>query len=180
MSALSEPEANPRDGSRLLRFWVNTNSENRHNSPSRAPARAELGTTEFAQRGCEASQAPVEAHAPAGLDLTYPSVNPRTFGSDPGYGPGGGFHIDEFPVPASLVAEVAVHRGARPENGRRRGLFSVLTTISVAATAFVGPLLLARMSYRRCHPRLPRHGGSPPAPGSGAGGTLAVSAIDQP
>ena len=78
-------------------------------------------------------------HAPAGLDLTYPSVNPRTFGSDPGYDPGGGFHIDEFCVPASLVAEVAVHRGARPENGRRRGLFSVLTTISVAATAFVGP-----------------------------------------
>jgi hypothetical protein len=54
---------------------------------SRAPARAELGTTEFAQRGCEASQAPVEPHAPAGPDLTYPGVNPRTFGSDPGLRP---------------------------------------------------------------------------------------------
>ena len=27
VSALSEPEENPRDGSRLFRFWVNTNSE---------------------------------------------------------------------------------------------------------------------------------------------------------
>ena len=76
-----------------------------------------------ARRGGEASQAPVEAHGPARLDLTYPGANSRTFGSDPGYGPGGGFYIDEFPVPASLVAEVAEGRGTQSGSGRRRGLF---------------------------------------------------------
>ena len=55
-----------------------------------------------ARRGGEASQAPVD-----------PGANPRTFGSDPGYGPGGRFYTDEFPVPASLVAEVAEGRGTR-------------------------------------------------------------------
>jgi hypothetical protein len=89
------------------------------------------------RRRGEASQAPFDPHGPARPDPIYPDGNSG--------GPGGGFYIDEFPLPASLVAEVAVDRGARPESSRRRGLFSVLTTIGVAAIAFVGTLLLARM-----------------------------------
>src|SRR5215469_8894335 len=98
-----------------------------------------------ARRGGEASQTPVETHGPARPDLTYPGANPRAFGSDPDQLPGGGFSIHEFPVPASLVTEVAEDRGSRSGSGRRRGLFSVLTTIGVAAIAFVSTLLLARM-----------------------------------
>jgi hypothetical protein len=98
-----------------------------------------------ARRGGEANQTPLEAHGPARPDLTYPSASPRTFGGDPDHFPRGGFEIDEFPVPASLVAEVAEDRCARSGSGRRRGLFSVLTTIGVAAIVFVGTLLLARM-----------------------------------
>jgi hypothetical protein len=108
-----------------------------------------------ARRGGEASQAPVEAHGPARLDLTDPGANPRTFGSDPGYGPGGSFYIDEFPVPASLGAEVAEGHGTQSGSGRRRGLFSVLTTTGVAATAFVGTLLLAGVFLSPPSPEAP-------------------------
>ena len=108
-----------------------------------------------AQRGGEANQAPAEAHGPARPDQTYPGAKPRTFGSDPGYGPGGAFYIDEFPVPASLVADVVEDRGARLGSGRRRGFFSVMTTIGIAATAFVGTLLLARMFLSPPSPETP-------------------------
>ena len=98
-----------------------------------------------ARREGEASQAPAEAHGRARPDLICPGANPRAFGSDPGHGAGGGFSIDEFSVPASLVAELAKDRGAPAGRGRLRGVFSVLSTIGVAAIAFVGTLLLARI-----------------------------------
>lgn len=94
-----------------------------------------------ARRGGEASQGPVEAQGAARPDLTYPGANPRIFGG----GPGGGLYVDDFPLAASLVSEVSVDRGERPGSDRRRGLISVLTTIGVAAAAFVSTLLLARM-----------------------------------
>jgi hypothetical protein len=98
-----------------------------------------------ARQGGEASQAPADAHGRARPDLIYPGANSRAFGSDPGHGTGEGFSIDEFCVPASLVAEVARDSGAPAGSGRLRDVFSVLTTIGVAAIAFVGTLLLARI-----------------------------------
>jgi hypothetical protein len=100
------------------------------------------------RRGGEASQAPIGGHGPARSHLTYSGADadPSASGDPPDYGPGGGFYINEFPVPASLAAEMAADRpGTRSGSGFRRRLFTVLTGIGVAATAFVGTLLLVHI-----------------------------------
>jgi hypothetical protein len=114
-----------------------------------------------ARRQGQASQAPAEVHGRARPDLICPGASTRAFGSDPGHGASEGFSIDEFSVPASLVSEVAQDRGAPARRGRLRGVFSVLSTIGVAATAFVGTLLLARIFLTPPSPEAPADTAAP-------------------